>query len=108
MKFLKQIFCKHNNRTFIRNDYVDECSLWRCDDCDKLIEDNKINKQSIKGLDESVDKILNENPEGLSRKDIHRKIDYLEHSILLCLIRSGEAFCVNRIARVKLLRTYLT
>lgn len=47
------------------------------------------------------------NPEGLSEEDINRKIEHLEKGIFLCLLRSGPRYCVNRKARVKLLKSYL-
>ena len=47
------------------------------------------------------------NPEGLTKEEIIRKINHLEHSIIICYIRSGPAFCVNREKRVKVLKTYL-
>lgn len=48
-----------------------------------------------------------DNPEGLTRKEILFKIEHLEKSIRLCLIRSGERYCKNRIKRVRLLKSYL-
>jgi len=47
------------------------------------------------------------NPENLSQEEIKRKIRHLEHSVLLCYIRSGPAFCVNRERRIRVLKSYL-
>lgn len=52
-------------------------------------------------------KTMINNPEQLSTPDIIRKIRHLEHSVTLCLIRSGPGLCVNRQKRIKLLYSYL-
>jgi hypothetical protein len=43
----------------------------------------------------------------LSKEEIISKIDHLEESITRCYIQSGSRFCVNREARVRLLKSYL-
>lgn len=52
-------------------------------------------------------KTMINNPEQLSTLDIIRKIRHLEHSVSLCLIRSGSALCKNRQKRIKVLYSYL-
>lgn len=47
------------------------------------------------------------NPENLTQEEIKRKIRHLEHSVIMCYIRSGPAFCVNREHRIKVLKSYL-
>lgn len=47
------------------------------------------------------------NPENLTKEEILEKIKLLEHSILICCIRSGPLYCINRVKRVKVLKSYL-
>lgn len=43
----------------------------------------------------------------LTKEEIISKIDHLENSIVRCYIQSCSRFCINREARVKLLKSYL-
>lgn len=52
--FFKRFTCKHTNQTFIRNIYGDEInwtggkrSIWKCDDCGKVIFSDELNRSVL-------------------------------------------------------------